>query len=123
MFSRKRILCVDDDADTCRLIGAILQDCDVLTAYSLTDALFLAATEPFDLFLLDYRLPDGTGLELMTMLGGLQSDKPVIFLSGVDWLGEEMFLAAGAEGFLRKGETSFTGDLKAHVSKLVDRGH
>ena len=58
----KKILCVDDHTDFCELVAAILHDVKVVSAHSMADAIVLATREKFDLYLLDYHLPDGTGL-------------------------------------------------------------
>jgi CheY-like chemotaxis protein len=66
--TKKHILCVDDNSDTCELVSLILKDYEVTSAYSMADAIKRATAERFDLYVLDYHLPDGTGLELCLML-------------------------------------------------------
>ena len=64
--TKARILHVDDHQDTRLMMAALLQDCGygVLTAGSVTEGLELAKEIEFDLYILDVRLPDGTGVEL-----------------------------------------------------------
>ena len=64
MTSRRCILCVDDHADPCDLITAILRDYEVALAFSMAEGLRKAVSQDFDLVLLDYHRRDGTGPEL-----------------------------------------------------------
>ena len=78
-----RIMHVDDDPDLRLLISASLRDfgCVVATAGSVAEALQLARELTFNLFILDVRLPDGTGIELCQQLQKLQPAVPVIYYS------------------------------------------
>jgi len=49
----------------------ILEDYEVVSAHSKTEGLRKVQGGLFDLYLLDYSLPDGTGLELATLIGSL----------------------------------------------------
>jgi DNA-binding response OmpR family regulator len=64
MTGANKVLCVEDDADTCELIAAILYDYDVFSAQSVQAALDLLEKETFNYVILDMLLPDGSGLEL-----------------------------------------------------------
>src|SRR5512133_2813623 len=61
-----RILCVDHHHDTSEMLQALLSDADyeVQTASTIEEASRLASETQFDLYVLDKRLPDGTGLDL-----------------------------------------------------------
>ena len=101
----KRILCVDDDKDTCEMLAAILrlQRYEVVQARTIASALLLASAENFDLIILDWKLPDGTGVELCQKLAGLLVEAPVLFYSGNN--SDETWteaMNAGASGFLVK---------------------
>ena len=103
--SAKRILFVDDDADTCDMIRFVLESSGyrVTTAETITDALRLAQTERFDLYLLDSWMPDGTGVELCQQLRALSPASPILFYSGVAVESEiERAKAAGADQYLIK---------------------
>jgi two-component system response regulator PilR (NtrC family) len=63
----------------CLLLG---QDYDVETAATMEEATKLAKEKEFDLYVLDKRLPDGTGLELCESLTTLCPEIPCIFYSG-----------------------------------------
>jgi CheY-like chemotaxis protein len=78
-----RVMHVDDDPDLRLLISASLRDFGyfVATAGSVAEALQLARKVSFNLFILDVRLPDGTGIELCQELQSLQPGVPVIYYS------------------------------------------
>jgi OmpR-family two-component system manganese-sensing response regulator len=81
--TRARILHVDDHQDTRLMMAALLQDCGygVLTAGSVAEGLELAREISFDLYILDVRLPDGTGVELCLKLRELSPKIPVLYYS------------------------------------------
>ena len=116
----KKILCVDDHSDTCELITTILEAHNVTSAYSMADAVKQATAEEFDLYILDYHLPDGTGLELCLMLRAFDQDTPMLFATGSSSITDAQVKTAGAQGLIRKGKPSFTEDLILKVSKLLD---
>jgi CheY-like chemotaxis protein len=67
------------------------------------DALQLATTETFDLYVLDRRLPDGTGIELCRLLNEATPGVPCIFYSGDAYeLHRQQALAAGADEYVSK---------------------
>ncbi len=61
----KRILCVDDNEDTCSMLCGLLGliGCEAATAATAAEALELIASGRFDLYLLDNWLPGGSGVE------------------------------------------------------------
>src|SRR5205814_8350170 len=68
--SKCRILYVDDHEDSAEMLKLMLaaEDYEVHIAQSFEEALDKAQTESFDLYLLDKRLPDGSGTDLCRML-------------------------------------------------------
>lgn len=80
---RARILHVDDDPDIRLLISASLHEFGyvVATAGTNAEALELAKQFKFDLFILDVRLPDGSGIELCQKILVLQPKVPVLYYS------------------------------------------
>lgn len=81
--TKARILHVDDHQDTRLIIAALLNDLGygVMTAGSCTEGLALAREIKYDLFILDARLPDGTGIELCQKLRELQPAVPIMYYS------------------------------------------
>ena len=61
-------LIVDDDADSASMMAALVatESFTVATAHSLSEARRQAALQAPDVVLLDLKLPDGNGMELLT---------------------------------------------------------
>ena len=100
-----RILCVDDHEDSAEMLSLLLsqEDYEVVTATTMEAALRLASSEAFDLYVLDRRLPDGTGLELCERLNVVTPDVSCIFYSGDAYeLHRQQALAAGADDYVAK---------------------
>ena len=116
----KKILCVDDHSDTCELIATVLHVHNVTSAYSMADAVKQATAEKFDLYILDYHLPDGTGLELCLMLRAFDQETPMLFATASSSITEAQVITAGAQGLIRKGTKAFTDNLLAKVAELLD---
>jgi PAS domain S-box-containing protein len=72
---RQRILLVEDNEDTLRVMSKVLKSFgyDVRTATGVKDALNIADTEKFDLLVSDIGLPDGSGWDIMRQLRPRQS--------------------------------------------------
>jgi two-component system, NtrC family, response regulator HydG len=79
-----RVFIADDDINVCTLLGTILKpkQYDVQYAQSVRESLNVLAHSSFDLYLLDYRLQDGTGLEVANYLRGKAHQAPIILISG-----------------------------------------
>jgi len=100
-----RILCVDDHQDTSEMLLALLsqEDYEVEVAYGVEEALQRAKSEKFDLYVLDKRLPDGSGLELCQKLHDLGPSVPCIFYSGDAYeVHRREAMAAGADAYVAK---------------------
>jgi len=100
-----RILCVDDHEDTSEMLQLLLsqEDYEVVTAVTVEDALKLAKSEDFDLYVLDKRLPDGSGLELCKKLSAATPDVPCMFYTGDAYeVHRHEAIAAGADFYVAK---------------------
>ena len=100
-----RILCVDDHADTSEMLKVLLsnEEVEVATAVSMEEALELVKTESFDLYVLDKRLPDGSGLDLCRKLASITPNVPCMFYTGDAYeVHREQAIAAGADEFVAK---------------------
>lgn len=100
-----RILCADDHDDTCFMLSALLGSSgyEIRHAGSVGAALGVALTEHFDLFILDSRYPDGSGVELCRQLRQARPRTPVIFYSGASLPDDRALgLQAGADAYVVK---------------------
>lgn len=101
----KRVLCVDDDEDTCSMLCGLLGivGCQASTAGTAARALEMIAAEHFDLYLLENWLPGGSGVELCRTIRRTDLSTPIVFYSGADRPAErEEALAAGAQAYIVK---------------------
>ena len=101
------ILYVDDNADSCEVISLMLNFADdkydVTTVDSADKALDLIERWDYDLYILDYRLPEIDGIELCRLIRRSDTVTPIIFYSGAAYKAErELAMAAGANAYLVK---------------------
>jgi CheY-like chemotaxis protein len=102
MPEKKRLLCIDDQEDTCEMVSSILPDFDVSAEFSKTGGLRHAATERFDLILVDYYLPDGTGLELCLLIRAFDPNTPILLVTATHSITHDQVVAVGGQGVIRK---------------------
>ena len=118
--TKARILHVDDHQDTRLMMAALLQDCGygVLTAGSVAEGLELAREINFDLYILDVRLPDGTGVELCQKLRELNSKIPTLYYSAYgDEADHESALKTCGDAYLKKPVC--IADIQETIAKLL----
>lgn len=114
-----RILCVEDDKDTCELISFLFPDYDVKFAHTMSDGVRSFESENFDLCILDNWLPDGSGIELCRKMRFLNETVPIVFASAAGYKADiEKALNAGAQEYLVKPYEP--EKLKKIVKKLVN---
>ena len=84
--SGNNVLVVDDDNAVCRILQRMLSDeqYQVQTSQSVADALRAIAQKPFDVYVMDYKLPDGSGLDVAEQIRSKGSAAPIILISGYD---------------------------------------
>jgi CheY-like chemotaxis protein len=102
---KPRILCVDNDADTCDMLSYFLKQAgyEVTVAASVADGLRLAREAEFDLYLIDLRFSDGTGIELCEQIRAFDPHTPVVVCSGdVRESIQRQAAQSGAQYFLKK---------------------
>jgi DNA-binding response OmpR family regulator len=103
--NRKRILCVESHADTCFMLQVLLEltGYAVKTACTVAEALGLAKDQQFDLYLLDYVFPDGTGVQFCQQIRASGQRAPIMFCSGRALAADrQQAMRAGAQLFLTK---------------------
>ena len=100
-----RILYVDDHEDSSEMLKLVLSESDyeVHTARTIDEAIQIAKTHQFDLYVLDKRLPDGSGMDLCRVLNQLTPGVPCIFYTGDAYeIQRQEGLAAGADAYIPK---------------------
>jgi len=119
---KKRVLCMEDHTHTCKLIAAILRDYyyEVICTHSLEDAVQKASAEKFDLYLVDYFLSDGLGLEFILEVKRFNSETPILIVTGAPSLTESKAESLGARGIIKKDSPTFNNDLINQVSQLLE---
>jgi DNA-binding response OmpR family regulator len=102
---KNRILCVDDHEDSTSMMKVLLEiwNQDVKVAGSAADGIRLAQSGPFDLYLLETRLPDESGFELCEQICRVPGHAPVVFISAVAYeTDRQRGLQAGALAYLSR---------------------
>ncbi|HET6399530.1 MAG TPA: response regulator [Candidatus Thermoplasmatota archaeon] len=121
-----RVLVVEDDPDDARHTFRALRRSgrfEPVHARTATEALEQAVAGAFGACLLDFRLPDMSGIELCRRLRELGIATPVVLLSSVESdSAADRAARAGADDFLvkhlRYGET-----LEAEMSRILEARH
>lgn len=104
-MTKCRVLCVDDHRDTSEMLQMLLseENYKVHTAATMEEACLMAGKTEYDLYVLDKRLPDGTGVELCEKLMKISPAVPCIFYTGDAYeIHRREALAAGAAAFVAK---------------------
>ena len=104
-----RVLVVDDDPYAASLIRRILErrmPVEVESALDCASARLLLSEREFDVVMVDYRMPDATGLDLLGEIVEREDDLPVIMVTAY---GDERLAARafklGASGYVKKDHT------------------
>jgi two-component system response regulator HydG len=80
------ILVVDDDIMICRIVQRMLsgEQYNIQISQSVADALAAIEKSPFDVYVMDYKLPDGSGLDIAERIRSKWGTVPIILISGYD---------------------------------------
>jgi DNA-binding NtrC family response regulator len=121
---KARLLVVDDESDFVTLIQTILmqEGYGVDTATSPTQAIALQRKNAYDLALVDLRMPEMTGLELLQYLKARDKSIFVILMTAYG------YFSVGIEA-LRRGATDYVAKpfknkaLKEKVAEALSRRH
>jgi DNA-binding NtrC family response regulator len=81
------VLVLDDDLAVCRVVNRMLslEEYEVRTSQSVEEAVTVIEEKRFDAYVLDHRLPDGSGLDVAERLRAKGSGAPIILISGYDF--------------------------------------
>jgi CheY-like chemotaxis protein len=125
MAAERVILVVEDNDQNLELVEFLLEEAGwrVVAARNADEARTVWKSQPFTMVLMDMRLPDADGTELVRELraDAALRGTPVIALTAHAMRGDrEKFLAAGCDGYLSKPiETStFVADVEASLERL-----
>lgn len=115
----RKVLIVEDEGDMCLLLNIILKDKEI----ELDHVKNLAAAEAYlneeqpSLVLLDNKLPDGFGVDFITVLKNKYPAVKVAMISGFDGAVKDVALHNGADTYIQK---PFTREqLSAAVKALL----
>jgi two-component system, NarL family, invasion response regulator UvrY len=119
-----RILLIDDHPivrTACRLILQAREGVEVAEATTAASGLDMAGIFSPDLILLDLRLPDGNGLDLLATLISAQPDRKIVVFSmyedpAIAWRA----LEAGARGYITKNDNPDV--ILQAIDKISDGG-
>src|SRR5271165_2149306 len=81
-MSITNVLVVDDDIAVCRILSE--ERYTVQTSQSVADALAAIEQKSFDVYVVDYKLPDGSGLDVAERIRSKWVATPIILISGYD---------------------------------------
>jgi two-component system OmpR family response regulator len=114
--TKRRILCVDDDEDTCLMLTHLLgqENYEVIAIQTVSQALQLARNASFNLYVLDEWFPSEAGIGLCRKIREFDPHTPIIFYSGAAFASDrEEALYAGAQAFVAK----------PYVDELIETVH
>jgi DNA-binding response OmpR family regulator len=120
----KKILIIDDDLDTLRLVGAMLQrqGYQIAVASSGEQGLAQVVSESPDLILVDVMMPDMDGYEVTRRLRGSPqtADIPILMFTAKTQLDDKISgFESGADDYLTN--PTHPAELQAHVKALLAR--
>jgi DNA-binding response OmpR family regulator len=117
---RADILYLEDHDDTAEFVTLVLNrnNYNVVAANNYDDALRLARTRAFDLYLIDNRIIGGSGIDLCKKIRKNDPVTPILFYSAAAYESDkEEAFAAGADGYLLK--PALTDQLLREVYRLI----
>lgn len=120
----ERILIVDDDVDTLRLVGIMLQrqGYEIISATNGAQAVQKATDERPNLVLLDVMMPDMDGIEVTRQLRSnpITASIPILMFTAKTQMGDKVAgFEVGADDYLTK--PTHPTELQSHVKALLAR--
>lgn len=133
MYERiKSILIADSNPDYRKLIASVLDDVEIRESDNAADAMTILKTEKIDMIILDFRLPDKSGVEVLHWCRANAIHVPVLFMSQDLKLhkAEEVALADCCASLFRKPlnlktlvEAVKAADLREHHKECIHHYH
>ena len=120
-----KVLVVDDHALVRRGMGHVIRECfpdaEIVEAGNATEAIETLSAHEIDIALVDVRMPDADGLELLHDIKGRWPELPVIMLTSFDHAHYvRRALAEGAAGYMLKDATP--EDLEQAINVALSGG-
>jgi pilus assembly protein CpaE len=120
----EKILIVDDDVETLRLVGLMLQrqGYEIAAASNGTQAIAMAQSELPDLIVLDIMMPDMDGYQVTKQLRGMSetSSTPILMFTAKSQVDDKVAgYDAGVDDYLTK--PVHPAELVAHIKALLSR--
>jgi CheY-like chemotaxis protein len=106
-----RILLAEDNADSREITSLILSESgfEVVAAPTGRETLAIIEESAIDLVVLDYKLPDMSGIEVCNKIREANPDLPVVFFSAsAHEADKKKALTSGAQAYLTKPDGLFT---------------
>jgi DNA-binding response OmpR family regulator len=104
-FVKRRVLCIDDHTDSLEALDFVLGEAGFVCRMAKTydDAQWEIQNKLFDAYIIDHRLPGGSGIDLILLIRNRDRNTPIIFVSADprNHVQEEV-LRCGADAFLSK---------------------
>ena len=116
-----RVLYIEDHEDTRELVTLVLEQrsYEVVTGATIESGIALAASQEFDLYLLDSWLPDGSGLDLCRQIREFDKATPILFYSAAAYeIDKAQAINSGAQAYLIK--PSQPSELCNLVASLIE---
>jgi two-component system sensor histidine kinase/response regulator len=123
MSGKRRILVVDDEPLIRHVVADYLEDCgyETVTAIDGADGLAKARTGRFQVVLVDLRMPQVDGLEVITTLKGEQPELPIVVVSGTGVLSDAIeAMRQGAWDYITKPVQDIE-EIRVTVERVIER--
>ncbi len=122
MYKDIRMLIIDDDPNICESLKDILSEegYEITTAGNIAPAKEHLAKEFYNIVLLDLKLPNGSGLDLLKELKASNSDTAVIVFTGYA-SAENAIAALNAGAFSYMQKPLNIDELKITIKKAIER--
>jgi DNA-binding response OmpR family regulator len=117
---KRRVLCVDDNEDTCFMLTTLLdrEGFETKSVKSVEQALELSRRDSFNLYILDAWFSQGSGTGLCRKIREFDPHTPIIVYSGAAFESDKNeALHAGANAFVAKPEIE---ELLETVKRLLN---
>ncbi len=114
------VLVVDDEIDICTLVTRQLKSIGITAEYALSikEALSKTAFNPYDLYIIDLNLTDGSGFTLVQKLKEEQPNSRIIIISAYDNESKKA-IKSGADLFVAKPLSKKTINDALHAVNFV----